>query len=211
MRELALYVIVDRQAAAGRPLDELARQALAGGATAIQLRDKLSDGRTLYREALALRELCRQAKVPLIINDRLDVALAVEADGVHLGQDDLPPEVVRRLLGPEKLVGVSADSVEQAQAAAAAGASYLGVGDLFGTRSKADAGAPIGLERLAEIARQVSLPIVGVGGITRENAASVIAAGAKGIAVISAVLGASDPTAAARALATIVRDGRRAC
>jgi thiamine-phosphate pyrophosphorylase len=209
MRDLALYVIIDRQAARCS-LAKLARQALAGGATAIQLRDKLADGRTLYQEALALRELCRQAKVPLIINDRLDVALAVEADGVHLGQDDLPLEVVRRLVGPEKLVGMSVDTVAQAQAAAAAGASYLGVGDLFGTRSKPDAGLPIGLARLAEIARSVAIPVVGIGGITRENAASVIAAGASGVAVISAVLGASDPTAAACELAMIVRDGRRA-
>lgn len=209
MRDLALYVIIDRQAARCS-LAELARQALAGGANAIQLRDKLADGRTLYQEALALRELCRQAKVPLIINDRLDVALAVEADGVHLGQDDLPSEVARRLLGPEKLLGVSAETVVQAQVATAAGASYLGVGDLFGTRSKPDAGPPVGLARLTEIARSVAIPVVGIGGITRENAASVIAAGASGVAVISAVLGASDPTAAARELAMIVRDGRRA-
>lgn len=210
MPDYSLYVILDRQAAGARSLVELARQLLSGGATVIQLRDKVADGRTLYQEVLALKPLCQQAQVPLIVNDRLDVALAVEADGVHLGQDDLPPEVARRLLGPGALVGVSVDTVAQAQAAQAAGASYLGVGDLFGTRSKPDAGAPIGLERLREIAAQVNVPIVGVGGVTLENATSVIAAGASGVAVISAVLGAADAELAARELATTVRVGGRA-
>lgn len=196
----SLYVITDRRVASNRNLLTVMQAAIEGGATVVQLRDKHASTRELVEFGRALQRLTRSAGIPLIINDRVDVALALDADGVHVGDDDMPPELARQLLGPDRLLGVSADSVEAAQRAEQAGADYLGVGDVFGTRTKPDAGTPIGLERLAAIAKSVEIPVVGIGGVTLENAPAVIQAGAAGVAVISAVLGAADPAAAARAL-----------
>jgi thiamine-phosphate pyrophosphorylase len=206
--DYSLYVITDRHTAGGRSILEVVRLAIRGGATVIQLREKESTTHEMVQLGQRLREITCEAGIPIIVNDRLDVALACEADGVHLGQDDMPAALARKLLGPDKLLGVSVETVEQAKEAEAAGASYLGVGDIFGTPSKPDAGAPIGLARVAEIATSVSIPVVGIGGITRDNAASVVAAGAAGVAVISAVFGASDPEAAARRLRELVAGAR---
>ncbi len=206
----SLYVIIDRGGASDdRSLPDLARAATAGGATVLQLRDKRGPtGRTveLGREILAI---ARAAAVPLIVNDRVDVALAIEADGVHVGQEDLPAAPARNLIGPKHLLGISAGSVQEARRAEAEGADYLGVGDVFGTPSKADAGAPIGVEALAEIASAVSIPVVAIGGVSVHNAAEAIRAGAAGVAVISAVAGAEDPAQAARRLLRIVEGARR--
>lgn len=206
--DYSVYVIADRRGAGERSILEVVQAAIKGGATVIQLREKEASTREMLRFGRALQGLTRAAGLPLIINDRLDVALALDAEGVHVGQDDMPAEVARRLIGPDKILGVSAETVAQAQAAEAAGADYLGVGDIFGTPSKPDAGAPIGLTHFAEIVCCVSLPVVGIGGITRENAAGVIQAGAVGVAVISAVVGAPDPEAAAWRLRQIVETGR---
>lgn len=205
----ALYVITDHHAAAGRPLLDLVRAALRGGATVVQLRMKHGSTRKMLALGQALHEVTRAAGVPLIVNDRLDVALALDAEGVHLGQEDLPAHLARRLIGPDRLLGVSVETVEQAEQARRDGADYLGVGDLFGTPSKPDAGPPIGLEALRAIARAVPLPSVGIGGVTPENAGAVIDAGAAGVAVISAVIGAADPEQAARDLRAIVEQRRR--
>lgn len=199
----SVYVITDRRVAGERDLLAVMQAAIEGGATVVQLRDKSATTRELLELGRALQRLTRPAGVPLIINDRVDVALALDADGVHVGDDDMPPELARRLLGPDRLLGVSADSVEAAQRAEQAGADYLGVGDVFGTSTKPDAGAPIGLERLAAIVQAVNIPVVGVGGVTLANAPAVFQAGAAGVAVISAVLGAADPAAAARTLRSI--------
>lgn len=147
-----------------------------------------------------LQALCRAAGVTFIINDRVDVVLAVEADGVHVGQEDLPATTARTLLGPGRFLGVSAATVDEAVAAERAGADYLGVGAVFATGTKADAGAPVGLERLREIRKAVRVPLVGIGGITVENAADVIRAGAQGVAVITAVTLADDVAEATRRL-----------
>jgi len=205
----ALYVITDHRAAAGRPLLDLVRAALRGGATVVQLRMKHGSTREMLALGQELREVTRLAGVPLIVNYRLDVALALEAEGVHLGQEDLPARLARPLIGPNRLLGVSVETVEQAEQAWRDGADYLGVGDLFGTPSKPDAGPPIGLEALRAIAHAVPLPIVGIGGVTLENAGAVIDAGAAGVAVISAVIGAPDPEQAARDLRAIVEQRRR--
>ncbi len=205
----ALYVITDHRAAAGRPLLELVQAALRGGATVVQLRMKDGPTREMLALGRALHEATRAAGVPLIVNDRLDVALALDAEGVHLGQDDLPAHLARPLIGPDRLLGVSVETVEQAEQALRDGADYLGAGDLFGTPSKPDAGPPIGLAALRAIVHAVPLPVVGIGGITLENAAAVIEAGAAGVAVISAVIGAPDPEQAARALRAIVDQRRR--
>lgn len=208
MVDYSLYVITSADVA-GRSHEEVAAAALAGGATVLQLRDKRMSAAALYRVACRLRELTRRAGIPLIINDRVDVALAADADGVHLGPDDLPLEAARRVLGPRRIIGASVGTVAEAIRAEREGATYLGVGPVFATATKADAGPAVGVERVAAVVRAVGIPVVGIGGITPENAAEVLRAGAAGVAVISAVAAAPDPTAAARALLEAVRAGRR--
>lgn len=184
------------------------RAALAGGATAIQLRAKKDEpGRLQVELARELAALCREHGALFIVNDRLDVALAVGADGVHLGQDDLPVAEARRLAGPGFIIGCSVENVEQAQAAATAGADYLGVGPVYPTATKADAGPATGLYHLGTVKAATHLPVVGIGGINQENAADVMAAGADGVAVISAVSLAQDVEGAAARLAAAVREG----
>lgn len=204
--DLSVYVILDRDFTAGRSLVEVAQAAIHGGATVLQLRDKSSDIHRFYADALALRQIARTAGVPLIINDRVDLALAVDADGVHVGEDDLPVEATRQLVGPDRFVGASAGSVEAARTAIAAGADHLGVGPVYEARTtKTDAGPPVGLTLIHDIATVSRIPIVGIGGITAENAGAVIAAGAAGVAVISAIGLAADVEAATRTLAQSVR------
>ncbi|OYT68876.1 MAG: thiamine phosphate synthase [Armatimonadetes bacterium JP3_11] len=195
MRLAGLYVITEP---ALRDPIEGARLALEGGARIIQLRDKRSTTRQLVQRGQELRALTRPYEALLIINDRLDVALAVEADGVHLGQDDLPVALARQLAGEKFIIGASAETVEEARHAEAEGANYLGVGPMFATATKPDAGAPVGPERLRAIKQAVTIPVFGIGGITLQNAAQVLEAGADGICVISAIMGAADPAEATR-------------
>ena len=207
-----LYVITDEQLGGGRTHEEQARAALAGGAGLIQLRDKAASSLRLYEAACAMREMTRAAGALLIINDRLDIALAAEADGLHVGPDDLPVAVARRLLRPGMILGASAGTVEEAVAAEEDGADYLGVGAVYEARgSKADAGAPVGPERVRQVRAAVRLPIVGIGGIKAENAAPVVEAGADGVAVITGVVGAPDIAAAAMRFVETVQmaKGRR--
>lgn len=204
MVDYRLYVILDPRFAEGRPLAEVAAEAIAGGATLLQLRDKEATSRTLLAKAEAILARARPAGVPLIVNDRVDIAWAAGADGVHLGPDDLPPRQARALLGPERLIGVSAGTVEEAQAAAAEGADYLGTGAVYGTQSKADAGAAVGPARLTAVKAAAGLPVVAIGGVHVENAAEAIAHGADGVAVITAVVGRPDIVAAARQLRAVV-------
>ena len=203
-----VYVIADASRDRGRSHLEIAEAAIRGGATAIQLRMKDEPARLMVETARRLATLCQTAGVTFIVNDRVDVAMIVEADGVHVGQDDLPAEDVRRLLGRGVLLGVSAATVQEARAAERAGADYLGVGAIYATATKADAGAPVGLARIRELRRAVGLPLVAIGGITADNAAQVIAAGAQGVAVVSAVTTAEDMAAAARLIRREV-DGAR--
>jgi thiamine-phosphate diphosphorylase len=199
----ALYVITaDR--GPGRGHAEVAAAALKGGATVVQLRDKRLEGGELLRLAREIRGRAHRIlpRSPLVlVNDRADVAAAAEVSGVHLGQMDLPPLEARLAVGWNACVGVSVESVAQARAAEGAGADYLGVGDIYGTRSKADAGAPVGLDHLARIRAVTRLPIVAIGGVTPERVEEVVAAGADAVAVISAVVDAPDMEAAARELA----------
>jgi thiamine-phosphate pyrophosphorylase len=200
--DLSVYVVLDRDFTAGRTLVEVAEAAIRGGATVLQLRDKSSDIHRFYADATKIVGIARAAGMPLIINDRVDLALAAGADGVHVGEDDMPVEATRRLVGPNRFVGASAGSVEAARAAIAAGADHLGVGPVYEARAtKTDAGPPVGLTLIRAIAAFSPLPIVGIGGITAENAGAVIAAGAAGVAVISAIGLAPDVEAATRALA----------
>jgi thiamine-phosphate pyrophosphorylase len=196
-----ICVVTNPHPGRGRTPAEIAEQAIAGGADAIQFRDKEASGRAFLEAARPVREICRQAGVAFIVNDRIDVALAIDADGAHVGQDDMPAAEARRLLGPERVLGVSAATVVEAAAAAADGADYLGVGPVFEARgTKPDAGRPIGVEGVAAIAAAIKLPVLAIGGIHVGNAAGVFRAGAAGIAVISAVVGAPNVAEAVRGL-----------
>jgi thiamine-phosphate pyrophosphorylase len=206
--DYSLYVITSADYA-GRTHEEVAAAALAGGATILQLRDKRMSAAALYQVACRLRELTRRAGVPLIVNDRVDVAVAADADGVHLGPDDLPLAAARKVLGPRRIIGASVDSVAEAIRAEREGADYLGVGPVFATATKPDAGTAVGVQTVAAIVRAVGIPVVGIGGITAATAAEVVRAGAAGVAVISAVAAAVDMTSAARAVLEAVRAGRR--
>jgi len=200
MMRYDLYVITDERIGRGRSHVELARRAVAGGADVIQLRDKNLSGRDLFDAALAVREITADAGALFIVNDRLDVALAAGADGVHLGEHDLPIGEARRLAPPGFIIGASVGSVATAVSARAEGADYVALSPTFSTGSKDDAGAGHGLAMLAAVRAAVPLPLVAIGGITAANLGEVITAGADGVAVISAVVGEDDVTAAAREL-----------
>ena len=209
MIDLRLNAIVDPERAGGRPLAELARLVVAGGATLIQLRDKHGSTRAMIEEARAIKAVLAGTGVPLVINDRADVALAAGADGVHVGQDDMPAEEARRLLGPTAIIGLSIKSVALANAAPLGVIDYAGVGGVYATTSKDNPDPPIGVAGLRAIvaalrARKPDFPVCGIAGICAGNAAPVIAAGADGVAVISALSMHDDPQAAARALRGIV-------
>ncbi|MDQ3467597.1 MAG: thiamine phosphate synthase, partial [Chloroflexota bacterium] len=200
---LALYLVADPEATR-RDLVADTIAALDGGVTAVQLRAKQLHDRELWELATRLRQDCQGRSVLFIVNDRLDLALAVGADGVHLGLHDLPLAAARRIAGPRVLIGASPQTIADAVEAREQGADYVGAGPVFVTGSKADAGEPIGLDGLHDRALAAAVPTVGIGGITAENAAAVIAAGAVGVSVISAILGADDPAAAAAVLASAV-------
>jgi thiamine-phosphate pyrophosphorylase len=197
--QLHLCVITDPTLALGRDHVAIAEAALAGGADMIQLRDKAGSLRDLLPRARAIQALCRARRAIFIVNDRVDLALAVDADGAHVGQEDLPAESARRLLGPRRLLGVSTHSLAQAEAAQRAGADYIGFGPMFATGTKDTGYAPRSLDALRGIRQVVALPILAIGGISLENVAEVIAAGATAPAVISAVVGTADITATAAA------------
>ena len=200
-----LYVITDEKASRGRSHLQVAEAAILGGADVLQLRDKEASSGRLYRVAMQLRKLTRDANIPFIVNDRLDIALAADADGVHVGQTDLPASVVREIMGPGRILGVSVDTVEEALLAEKDGADYLGVGPVFEARgTKPDAGEPLGVDRIARIRRHCRLPIVAIGGIDAENAGMVRYAGADAAAVISAIGTADDIARAVRRLKGIL-------
>lgn len=195
---LRVYLVADPEHARGS-LEEIVSRAVANGVTAVQLRAKQLTDREALALAVRLVERCRAAGARFFVNDRLDLALASNADGVHLGVDDLPLEDARRL-APNLIIGYSPETDQQTTEAASRGADYLGVGPVFGTSSKADAGAAIGLETIRRRALLAGIPVIGIGGITPDNAASVIEAGAVGVAVVGAILAAPDPALAARRL-----------
>ncbi|MDR1565763.1 MAG: thiamine phosphate synthase [Treponema sp.] len=197
---LSLYLCTDRKLLFGRPLPEAVEAAIEGGVTMVQLREKDASGREFFDIAREILALTRSKGIPLIINDRLDIALAAGACGVHFGQSDLPCLEARRLAGKDFIIGVSAHTPEEALAAQRDGADYIGAGAVFPTGSKADVSAVIGIEGIRAVAGAVKIPVVGIGGINPGNAAFVTAAGAAGVAVISAILSQPDIRAAALAL-----------
>jgi len=214
--DLRLNAIVDLERAGGHDLADLARLCAEGGATLVQLRDKRSETRAMVEEARAIKKALAPFSVPFVVNDRVDVALAAGADGVHVGQDDMAVEDARRLLGPGAIIGLSIKTVSEAEAAPVDLIDYVGSGGVYVTTSKQQKNAPIGPAGLARIVavlrrraqkekkEQKKLPVCGIAGIDESNAAEVIAAGADGVAVISALSLAPDPAAAARTLRQIV-------
>ena len=214
MLDYSLYLVTDRRLSLGRSTVEVVAAAVSGGVTCVQLREKHCSTREFLEEARRVRELLVGTGVPLIINDRLDVALAVAADGVHLGQNDTHISDARRLVGERLVIGISAESVADAIRAEAEGADYIGVSPVFTTPTKMDTAPPLGLEGLREIRRAVSLPLVAIGSIRHDNAAEVLRAGADGLAVVSAIVSAPCPRTAAAALRqqiAFTREEERSC
>ena len=199
-RDWSLYLVTDRRIAGSRPLADVVAAAVRGGVTAVQLREKKCGTREFVELARSLQALLAPCGVPLIVNDRVDVALAAGADGVHVGQSDMDCRDVRRLLGPHAIIGLSVETMEQAVGASALDVDYLGVSPIFSTPTKADTISEWGLGGLAALRRESKHILVAIGGIHPSNVADVIKAGADGIAVVSAICAAPDPEAAARDL-----------
>jgi thiamine-phosphate pyrophosphorylase len=206
---LDLYVITDEAVAGELTHGEIARRAIDGGADVIQLRDKDRSSRELVLIGRQLRGITRKTGTLFIVNDRLDVALACDADGVHLGQDDMRADVARQIAPPMFIIGVSVGTIDEAARAETQGADYLAVSPVFSTASKYDAGPGRGLDVLREIRQSVRIPVIAIGGITKNNVQEVIAAGADGVAVISAVTGSADIAGAAREIRAIIRKAKR--
>ena len=214
MFDYSLYLVTDRTLSLGRSTVEVVRAAIRGGVSCVQLREKGCSTREFMDEARLLKALLAGTGVPLFINDRLDVALAVGADGVHLGQNDLPIADARRLVGNRMIIGISAESVADAIRAEAEGADYIGASPVFTTPTKTDTAPPLGLDGLRAIRRAVRLPLVAIGGIDADNAAQVLRAGADGLAVVSAIVSAPCPRTAAAALRqqiAFTREEERSC
>jgi len=207
MSDWDVYLVTQESLSAGRSTRDVVEAAIAGGVDVVQLREKDLNARERYHLGRKLRTLTHEAGVPLVVNDRVDLAQAIDADGVHLGDDDLPISVARDILGADAVVGRSVSFVEDAVAAERAGADYLGVGAVYATGSKDDIDDDeyaIGPERVADIAAAVDIPVVGIGGVDADNAGPVVEAGADGVAVITAITRADDPEAATRELGAVV-------
>jgi thiamine-phosphate pyrophosphorylase len=203
VRSLRLCLVTDRRLAQGRPLTEIVAAAVRGGATMVQLREKTATTRAFLEDARALKALLAPLGIPLVINDRVDVAMAVDADGVHVGQTDLPVEHVRRIAGPGMIIGLSITDAVQIARPDAAAADYLGIGPLYEQQTKDDASTPLGVEGFRRLRAQTPKPVMAIGGLKPENSAAVLAAGADGLAVVSAIVSADKPQQAAQQFAQL--------
>jgi thiamine-phosphate pyrophosphorylase len=207
--DYSLYLVTDRGLARGRSNLEIVTAAVDGGVTIVQLREKDCPTLEFIEQAQSIKAYLKARNVPLIINDRVDIAQAVKADGVHLGQTDMPLEAAKRILGAEMIIGISAESIEDALAAEKGGADYLGVSPIYATPTKTDTAPALGLKGLRDIRKAVKLPLVGIGGLIKDNAADVIRNGADGVAVVSAIVAADDPEAAARVLKQVIEKAQK--
>jgi len=205
--DYTLYLVTDRDLMSTKTLEEAVEQAILGGCKLIQLREKSASSLEFYKNALSVKALTDKYNVPLIINDRVDIALAIDAAGVHVGQSDLPATLVRKIIGIDKIIGVSANSVAMAIKAQQDGADYIGVGALYSTNTKTDVNV-ICKGELLKIRKAVTLPIVGIGGINKENAGNLTDTGIDGIAVVSAVIAQKDITQATKELIEIFKGGQ---
>ena len=195
-----VYLVTDEKACLGRPLEKIVEAAVKGGISCLQLREKKADTRSFLKTALRLKEICQEAKIPFLINDRIDIALACQADGVHLGQSDMPVQTARKILGPEAIIGLSVESWDEVEEAETLPIDYIGVSPVFETPTKTDTKTAWGLEGLAKIRVFSKHPLVAIGGINQTNAHEVTQAGAHSIAVVSAICSADDPAHAVECL-----------
>lgn len=203
--DLSLYLVTDRDLSLGRPLEFIVEEAIKGGVTMVQLRETRCSTLEFYQLALQLKALLKPQNIPLIINNRADIALAVDADGLHIGQSDLPWQVARQLLGPDKIIGLSVETLQQARAANELDIDYIGISPVFATPTKTDTAPPFGLDGVKAVCTVSRHPTVAIGGINSTNAAQIIANGANGVAVVSAISAAKDPRKSAQLLANIVK------
>ena len=202
--DYSLYLVIGTENIGERPLEPLLRQAAAGGVSIVQLREKSLNSRDFLETACRVHEVLKTMGIPLIINDRADIALACGAEGLHIGQGDLPPAEARKLMGPSAVIGLSVESPEDATAAGVEYVDYLGISPVFSTPTKTDTAAALGLDGVGAIRALSELPLVGIGGISEINAGDVVAAGADGVAVVSAICSAEDPAAASGRLREII-------
>ncbi|SMB87993.1 thiamine-phosphate diphosphorylase [Desulfonispora thiosulfatigenes DSM 11270] len=203
--DYALYLVTDRGILGDRDLETAVEQSILGGATIVQLREKDISSLDFYNIAKSLKKVTDKYNVPLLINDRLDIALAVDAAGAHIGQEDLPCAVARKMLGPDKILGITANTVEAALKAQEEGADYLGVGAVYPTGSK-EIDKPIGVEQLGVVKKAVNIPVVAIGGINENNISELKPTGIEGVSVISAILGKEDIKKASEELLSIFKD-----
>lgn len=199
------YLVTDTDMCPREKLASVVTEAIKGGVTIVQLREKEISTRDFYNEALEVKKICAEYNLPLIINDRLDIALAVDADGIHVGQSDMPIDVIRRILGDDKLIGLSAGNVEEALEAVKMGADYLGVGAVFHTDTKKDA-VDVGINMLKSVRDSVDIPMVGIGGINLDNIDKIYGLGIDGVAVVSCIMASDDPYKAAYTLSEKVKN-----
>lgn len=207
--DLSLYLVLDPDLCADIGMVETARLAVAGGATMVQLRDKLGGTARMIETGLALKEILKDTGALLVINDDVEAAIAIGADGLHIGQDDMGPATARAMIGPDMILGLSAESEALAAAIDPAIVDYAGIGPIFATPTKADHKQPIGFDGLARVVKTAPVPTVAIGGLKSEHVASVFAAGADGLAVVSAICGTQDPRAATIRIAEEIRKVRR--
>jgi thiamine-phosphate pyrophosphorylase len=195
--DYSLYLVTDRSFLNNKSIKDAVEEAIKGGVTIVQVREKDVSSREFYEVALEVKEITDKYNIPLIINDRIDIAQAVDASGVHLGQSDLPLKFARNILGKDKIIGISVGNVEEAKEAEKDGADYVGIGTIFFTGTKKDIKTPIGIEGLTEIVKSINIPSVAIGGINQQNAKDVLNSGTDGVAVVSAILQKEDITKAA--------------
>jgi len=205
-----VYLVTDRAFSRGRSTLEIVQAAVKGGVSAVQLREKGLETRAFYEEGLKISDLLHSSGVPLIVNDRIDLALALDAAGVHLGQEDMPIKIARKILGPNRIIGISVNTPDQIDEKTGSMANYLAVSPVFYTATKTDITKPWGLEGVRKARTMTELPLVAIGSIKKENTREVIAAGADCVAVVTAIVSADDPEQATRELLEEVREGKRA-
>jgi thiamine-phosphate pyrophosphorylase len=209
--DYSLYLVTDRKLSRGRPTLGVVQAAVQGGVTCVQLREKSCSTREFIEEARAIKSFLSASSIPLIINDRIDVALAIGADGVHLGQTDMPLVIARSIVGEDMIIGISAECLQDAVEAEKMGADYLGVSPIYDTATKPDTAPSLGLEGLRRIRSAVKLPLVGIGGLNLTNAAEVVVNGAQGVAVVSAIVSAENCETAARQLRDVIDRAKETC
>ncbi|MEA5008078.1 thiamine phosphate synthase [Clostridium tyrobutyricum] len=198
--DYSLYLVTDRRFIGEKPLKKAVEEAIIGGVTLVQIREKSASTREFYNVALEVKQVTSHYNVPIIINDRIDIAQAIDADGVHLGQSDMPLSIARKILGDKKIIGISTGNIEEALEAESGGADYIGIGTIFNTGTKKDTDNPLGVDGLKKVYGSVNIPAVAIGGINHDNFKDILSTGVDGIAVVTAILRSKNITSAAKQL-----------